>query len=450
MIFRTGDSKQLRQKPPSRQLSSRSRRLAATLHRARSLPGYAGILESAADIDRDPNRVLGQLPVLERSSVQEHPEAFCDPRVPALLLSSSGSTGVPLPLRLERRARRRRQRQFATFFLSNGWRPWDRALSLKVLPDSSARLGSRRLDASVLRRRRVASVLEPPDRLYEILRHEDPEILHGLPSVLEHLAGRADAEGWRPSRLRRIFTCSEAVSPRVRELLEQALGAPVIDSYAAAEALVGFECELRSGIHVIEGNVVAEVLGDDGKPVPAGEVGRMVITTLDNAAMPLVRYAIGDLAVAPSATPCSCGRPGAVIPRILGREMPLFEVGGESVSPWGVIARMHEFESVGQFRLIQHAPDTVLAMIQPRQLDETVAGEVRRLIIEQLGPSVRVEVQEVERIEPLASGKVAPALVQRPDDAPVSGRRQGPGSYQPPEPGSPLIGPVISAVTQPP
>lgn len=388
----------------------RRRRLARALRRARSLPGYAGMLGPAADIDRDPGRVLARMPVLERSSVQERPEAFCDARVPALVLSSSGSTGVPLPLRLERRARRRRQRQFSAFFLRNGWRPWDRALSLKVLPDDSARLGSQRLDASVLRRRSVVSVLKPPDHIYELLRRDDSEILHGLPSVLEHLAVRAETDGWRPSRLRRIFTCSEALTPRVRCLLERNLGAPVIDSYAAAEALVGFECERRSGIHVIEDNVVVEVVGDDGTPVPAGEVGRVVITTLDNAAMPLVRYAIGDMAVAPSAATCPCGLSGMVLPRILGRQVPLFGVDGRSVSPWGVITRMHELEAVRQFQFVQSERDRVLALIRPRRAGETDGDEVRRLVIDQLGPTVQVEVREVARIDALASGKAAPCL----------------------------------------
>lgn len=393
----------------------RRRRLAATLRRARSLPGNAGRCEWAGGIGRDPANALARLPVLERRLVQEDPEAFRDPRVPAVLLNSSGSTGVPLRLYLERRARRRRQRQFARFFLSNGWRPWDRALSIKVLPDSSARLGSRRLDATLLRRRRAASILEDPDRLFELLRREDPEILHGLPSALEQLACRAESEGWRPGRLRRIFTVSEALSPSARVLLERVLGAPVIDSYAAAEAVIGFQCELRSGFHVIEDNVVVEVVDDAGAPIPAGECGRVLITTLDNAAMPLVRYAIGDMALAPSGAPCRCGRPGMVIPRILGRQVPMFEVDGGSVSPWGVIARMHEIESVRQFQLIQTERDAVTVLIRPQQPSAGTTGEVRRLVVEQLGSAVRVEVREVEAIEPMASGKAAPALVGSPD-----------------------------------
>jgi phenylacetate-coenzyme A ligase PaaK-like adenylate-forming protein len=357
--------------------------------------------------------MLRRLPVLERAAIQRQPEAFQIPGVSAAVLSSSGSTGTPLVLRLDRRARRRRQRQFARFFLRSGWRPWDRSLSIKVLPDSSARLGSPLLDRTVLARRHTISILEPVESQYRLLRELDPRILQGLPSVLEELARRAEAEGWRPRRLRRIFSGSEILSDRARALLERALGAPVYDSYAAAEAFIGWECERRDGLHVIESNVVLEVLDEDGHPVSPGAVGRVVITTLDNRAMPLVRYAIGDLAVAPSGRRCPCGRPGMVLPAVLGREVPLFSIGGAKASPWGVIARLGELDFVREFQLVQPRPDQVELLIRGRDnggpLDRRA---LERLVVEELGPVVEVEVREVEGLDGSPTGKAAPFVVR--------------------------------------
>lgn len=385
------------------------------LDRARRLPGYA---ERLADLPPGPIgeseavEALRRVPVLERAAVQERPEAFCDPTVPAVALSSSGSTGTPLELWLERRARRRRRRQFARFYLRSGWRPWHRSLSIKVLPDPSTRLGSSALDRTALRRRRSISALEPLERQYALLRSGDPHVLHGLPSVLEELARRAEADGWRPGRLRRIFTGSEALDPGDRSLLERALGAPVYDSYAAAEAFIGWECSRRCGLHVIESNVVLEVLADDGEPVPPGAPGRVVITTLDNRAMPLVRYAIGDMAIAPSGAPCPCGRPGTLLPAVLGRQVPLFRVDGAKASPWGVIARMSELGFVGRFQLVQPAPDEIVVLIRRRDRGREVdRAAVERLVAGELGPSVAVEVHEVDEIDRLPTGKAAPVVV---------------------------------------
>ncbi len=400
--------------PLEQRLAARQRRaLTATLRRARGLPGYAEAFAAIdADEGDDPYATLRQLPVLERDAVQADPEAFCDPRLPGLKLTSSGSTGTPLELRLDRRARHSRQRWFAAFFYRGGWRPWHRALSFKVLPDDSARLGSERLDRSLLRRRRTVSVLAPLDHQFEALRLHDPQVLHGLPSVFEQLAVRAEAEGWRPSDLRHIFSCSEALAPPTRRLIERAFDVPVIDSYAAVEAIVGWECGRCRGMHVREDGVVLEVLDDHDRAADPGAVGRVVITALDNPSMPLLRYAIGDMAIAPSAERCPCGRPERLLPRILGRQVPYFDVDGAKLSPWGLIARMHELDAVGQFQLTQEAPDRLLVLIRPRP----GAGPVDRraleqLVAEQLGTTVVVELREVDEIAALASGKQAPALV---------------------------------------
>lgn len=400
-------------RPARRRLAARQRRaLISTLRRARELPGYAGSFDAIGKEVNDPYVTLQRLPVLERSSVQADPEAFCDPRAPGLPLTSSGSTGTPLELRLDPRARRGRRRRFAGFFLGGGWRPWHRSLSFKVIPDDSSRLGSDLLDRTILRRRRTVSVLEPIDRQFEALRRHDPQVLHGLPSVFEQLALRAEAECWRPSDLRCIFTCSEALTPATRELIERAFGVPVGDCYAAAEALIGWECESRRGIHVLEDRVVLEVLDELGRTVAPGAVGRVVITTLDNPSMPLIRYAIGDMAVAPSGERCACGRPELLLPRVLGRQVPYFDVGGAKLSPWGVIARMHELAAVGQFQLMQTAPDQILVLIRPRPGAGPVDRRVlQRLLAEELGPTVAVELREVAEIDALASGKQAPALV---------------------------------------
>lgn len=389
------------------------RALASTLRRARRLPGYRRAFAEAGEIDAgDPFAALARLPLLERNEVQANPDAYSGDDGRSLSLSSSGSTGTPLSLRLGRWARLRRRGQWALFFARGGWRPWHRSLSFRVLPDDSDRLGSRWLDRSLLSRRRTLSVVEPLDRQFAALRDCDPQILHGLPSVLEPLALRAEAEGWTPPGLRVVFSSSEALTPAAGKLIERALGAPVYDSYGAAEALIGRQCRPGAGIHVFDRNVVLEVVGEDGRPLPAGEIGRVVITTLDNPAMPLVRYAIGDMAVAPGGERCPCGRPGPLIPRVLGRQVPLFEVGGAEVSPWGVIARMHELESVRQFQLVQEAPDELVVLLRGRSpVAPADRADLGRLIAEELGPSVRVELREVERIDPLATGKAAPALV---------------------------------------
>jgi phenylacetate-CoA ligase len=385
-----------------------ARRLAETLSAAERLPAYRESLTATPD-RLDPRERLRRLPVLERAQVQKAPDSFRDRSRRAIELHTSGSTGTPLTLYLDEGARRRRVVQFARFFFRSGWRPWHRSLSLKVLPDSSARLGSPWLDRTVLARRRTCSVLEPLEEQYARLRAIDPDILHGLPSVIHMLAARALADGWRPARLSRIFTASEALEPSVRKVIEHALGAPVIDSYASAEAFIAWQCERRSGYHVNARSVFLEIVGEDGQAVAPGEAGRVVITTLDNPAMPLLRYAIGDMAVRGDAGPCPCGRPGPIVPRVLGRRIDLFLPLGRPVSPWGLVARMHELEFVRQFQIVQTASDAVSVVLAPRDGAELDVPAIEALVADELGPGLRVEVREVARIDRLPNGKYAPA-----------------------------------------
>jgi phenylacetate-CoA ligase len=380
--------------------------LAETLLRARRLPGYRDRL-SEAPAEADPYETLRAMPVLERSEVQDSPLAFQDPSQPSVRMTTSGSTGTPLEIFVHPRTRRRRRRQFATFFWRHGWRPWHRSLSLKVLPDPSARLGSDLLDRTFLRRRRSISVLDPVERQFRVLREVDPEIAHGLPTALAELATRAERAGWRPSRLRAIFTSSESLTTATRHHIEAGLGTPVIDNYAAVESFVGWECERRDGFHVNDRSVVVEILDEDGRPTPPGEVGRLALTTLDNPAMPLIRYAIGDMAIAHDGSACPCGRPQPLLTRVLGRQVPFLLLRGRQVSPWGVLARAHELDFIRQLQLSQPKPDVLRADVLARPGREVDERALRELIAEALGDDMRVEIARLAEYRRLPSGKAA-------------------------------------------
>ena len=102
---------------------------------------------------------------------------------------------------------------------------------------------------------------------------------------------------------------------------------PLQDSYSADEtATMALSCPAGDGLHVQEECVRLELLADDGRPCAPGEVGRVVVSTLHNFAMPLLRYAIGDHAEAGER--CGCGRGLARIRRIAGRTRNLMHLPG--------------------------------------------------------------------------------------------------------------------------
>jgi phenylacetate-CoA ligase len=387
------------------------RRLDLALACAARFPGYRDALR-ALPSGLDPAARLARLPLLERRDLQADPDAYRDRTRPSITIHTSGSVGTPLTYYLDRRARLRRLASYARFNARHGWLPWHRSLSLKVLPDSSDRVGSAWLDRTLLGRRRVASVLDPPEVHLRILQETDPNILHGTASALEQLALEAEKSGRKPGALRRIFTASEAADAPLRRHLERALGAPVVDHYGAAEGgLIGWECELRDGYHVNMPSVFLEILDEAGRPAPPGQAGRVVITTLDNPAMPLLRYAIGDYAIQGNGSCCPCGRPEPILPRVLGRAVDTFLLPSGPKSAWAAVARMREIEGLLRFQLIQADADRIVARVQ--SIDSRWPVHPKRvadLVRKTLGEELRVEVVETDRFSRLPSGKFAPAL----------------------------------------
>ncbi len=383
------------------------RRLARVLDHAARLPAWCDPLAHTAGVN-DPVERLRALPVLDREAIQARPDAFRDPRPRSVEIHTSGSTGRPLTYHLDHRARVGRLAAYARFFWMHGWRPWDRSLSLKVLPDSSDRVGAAWIDRTLLAGRRVASAVSPPEEIFRAFRESDPHVLHGLPSAIECLGAEIERRGWRPRRLRRIFTSSEQMDPATRVRIEGLFRAPVIDHYGAAEGFIAWQCEQLRDYHINERQIFLELLDDEDRPVAPGTPGRVVLTTLDNRAMPLLRYAIGDLAVEAETEACPCGRPGRRLDRVLGRVMESFVLDGRAVSPWAAVSRMREIPGLGAFQLLQTGPLRVEARVDWR--GSPAPGDVKALLRETLHPKLEVEVVATDTFLRLPSGKRAPAL----------------------------------------
>ena len=96
----------------------------------------------------------------------------------------------------------------------------------------------------------------------------------------------------------------------------------MVDTYSSQEVgYIALQCPDSENYHVQSENVLVEVLDESGAPCQAGQIGRVVITTLHNFAMPFLHYDIGDYAEV--GTICACGRGLPVLKRILGRQRNL-------------------------------------------------------------------------------------------------------------------------------
>jgi len=142
--------------------------------------------------------------------------------------------------------------------------------------------------------------------------------------------------------------------PATKARIEAEWQAKCFDHAGASEiGAFSYECEAQpGGVHVIESEFIVEVLEPaTGEPVPAGEMGEMVITNLGRPGFPVIRYRSGDL-VRLNAEPCACGRTFMRLEGgVLGRADDMVVVRGVNVFPRAIENLIRKFDEVTEFRV---------------------------------------------------------------------------------------------------
>jgi phenylacetate-CoA ligase len=149
------------------------------------------------------------------------------------------------------------------------------------------------------------------------LAREDPDYLLTTAGNAAKLAQHFTQHGVRLARLREVRTTGAPPSAAMRP----AWPVPMSDVYSAAEAgCLALRCPEQGRYHLQAEGVLVEIVDERGRPCPAGDVGRVVVTPLHNFATVLLRYDIGDEAAV--AEPCRCGRGLPAIAGIARRAAP--------------------------------------------------------------------------------------------------------------------------------
>jgi len=163
----------------------------------------------------------------------------------------------------------------------------------------------------------LLDIRSSPDDQITWLRRIDPHYLVTYPSNLAALIGHIRAAQIPPGlpNLRHVQTTDEVLHSSVRADCEAALGVPLIDAYGTPEiGPIATQCPDHPHYHIHSETVYVEILDDLGAPCLPGESGRLVVTSLHNYAMPLIRYELDDYAEVGER--CRCGRGLPVLKRI--------------------------------------------------------------------------------------------------------------------------------------
>jgi phenylacetate-CoA ligase len=385
-----------------------SRRLRALLVHAQHSPfndarlRAAGIARPASLRDIELELALQSIaPVTKRDVREAGDDAFQNGRASAAWFSSqsSGSSGEPFRVFYDPRAWsmlkylvKMRSRRAAGVALS------DRVAILDAIPIAAE--GHALLERSG-RVRRI-SVFRAPAEIATLLADYRPAAIYALPSALLEVA-RAMHEGAPHVRVPRIFTSGELLGHRARDTIAGAFGCALFDVYGTSETKeIAWEC--ASGSRHLNADVVhVEILDERGAVAPRGIEGEIVVTSLMNVAMPLIRYRTGDRGTFLDSS-CDCGRRTPLLGIVSGREADTLELpDGTTRSPYMFTMALEPISDLAQYQIVQEERDLlhVSAVISAgaRTDGATIARAIRDSLREILPRDIRIEVALVATLE---------------------------------------------------
>ncbi len=189
-------------------------------------------------------------------------------------------------------------------------------------------------------------------RQFKLMQDFGTSVVHATPSYLLYLHSRMEELGIDPAslQLRKALIGAEPHSENTRRKIEDLYGIDAYNSYGLSEMngpSVAFECTGKQGMHLWEDSYILEVINPETlEPAAPGEVGELVLTTLNRTATPILRYRTRDLTrILPG--DCPCGRTSRRIDRIRGRSDDMLIINGVNVFPSQIEEVLMKLPQVG-------------------------------------------------------------------------------------------------------
>ncbi len=359
-----------------------------------------------------------EIPILDRAEAAEHAAAMRAKAVPdergaVAEFRTSGVTATPLTVAVNGTVSSAANANLLRLLRWFGKEPARAMASIKIYPgDERALYPHGKTTKSWLighpAPHHALHVATPIAQQLEWLARAKAPYLYTYPSNALALAEAVPPEVGRAMGIELVIGFAETIPEGTREAVAERFGAIFASTYACQEiGTIAIECPETRQYHLAVENAVVELVNEDGHAVEPGERGRVVVTGLNNYAMPFIRYALGDIAVA-SGTPCPCGRTLPVLERIEGRVRNAFLFrDGTRVWPRGWLAReMRAFVPFRQYQMVQLDHERIELRYVPdgtgRQADmDGLAAYAKRM----MHPSVEISAVPMQALPRGPGGK---------------------------------------------
>ena len=364
---------------------------------------------------------LERLPILTKETARQNIDALKARNFAAHDLEyvgTSATTGMTFGFYYENGTSRAKELAFVRSAWGRvGYRFTDKCATLRgdvIGSRGSTKIGETKLLGRLLVLSSVSMTAENLPRYVQLIRKFKPRYIWGYPSSISILAQfMRDNNVEHFSTVRAVLCGSENLFEWQRKLLEEVFQCRVFSWYGQSE-LVAFasECEVSHLYHVFPEYGIFELVDKRDRPITeAGQVGEIVATGFNNAAVPFIRYRTGDLAQYADVT-CECGRHHALLSRIEGRANEfVIDRTGRAIPVTALpmtrsVIPSSDFDLVRQFQFFQDKPGELILNIVPgKDYSKGDPAQMWATLKEQLGAEMDLEVRLVDHIPASEAGK---------------------------------------------
>jgi phenylacetate-CoA ligase len=357
-----------------------------------------------------------RIPLLQRSDLQNHLDELVAENIDRRSLrrsSTGGSTGQPTPFYHDREYEKQNA---ALIFRNLFWTGWNNEKLIVKIWGSVADLSvQQRVTEKVTNYLKGVTVFPAYETSPEYMigwaqkmQRIRPYLVEGYAQVLVTFAKFCQEANLRLDNIgvHAVVSTAEMLFPHDREILEGAFGCRVFNRYGHRElSTIAQECR-HGNMHVNEDWLFAEVVDENGQPVPPGEIGQVVVTGFFNDGMPFVRYATQDLAsITSQPSPCPCGLPFRILDNIQGRIQDLIILPGGAALSGIIFPAVLKYYDIIQFQVVQsdiHNLD--IFIIRGENFTDADLQKIR-LAVERYTPGIACHYHDVDQIPVPPSGK---------------------------------------------
>ncbi len=375
---------------------------------------------------------IRKIPMLEKNAVRESPFRFLRGSRPASSwnkLFTSGTTGSPMPLFMSRESF---TRSWSFVFRLREWAGMGDPIFPRrvqftgkdIVPDKKAHKNGvywrRNFPGNALLMSTTHLTRESVPGYVEAMKRFSPELIDAYPSAVLVVGRVVESLGLQLPRPKAIITSAETLFTHERQEIESAFGCQVFNQYASSDT-GAFICDCEHGnLHVNPEFGICEVLNSQSKPALPDEEGEIVATSFCNTEQVLIRYRIGDRAVAGPSSTCRCGRMMPRIEAVTGRiDDTLF------IPERGFIGRFDPvFKSltgIYEAQIVQESLDLIRVILVPGiSYDDRAESALISSLRKKIGPACRLQINKVERIQRGPNGKFRSVVTNCRDQYPAS------------------------------